>query len=156
MSDSTTFDNHQKPHLTGLHEHPPWYRPPVDVNKGPKRVLDSIIAGPLISNDDGREWFKRTYNYEFPSHSQDYNMPYRLNKLVQEKGIAFACCTAPRRLDSTISDILVITQILQGPFVNDGPENYEEVYQEDRKPIPGVLEEEVVAKLKEDFGEVLH
>ena len=70
------------------------------------------------------------------------------------KCLAFACCTAPRRLDATLSDILVITQILQGPFVHDGPENYEEVYQEDRKPIPGVLEEEVV--VKEEFGEVLH
>ena len=45
-----------------------------------------------------------------------------------------------------MNDILVITQILLGPFKHDGLENYEEVYEQDRKPIPGVLEEEVNTK----------
>jgi len=46
-----------------------------------------------------------------------------------------------------VCDFLVITQILQGPFIYDGPYGYEEVLEEDRRPIPGVLEEEVKAQL---------
>jgi len=72
--------------------------------------------------------------------------------LVIEKGIAFGCCAAPRRQESAVSDFLVITQIQHGPFLHDGPEAYEEVLQEDRRPIPGVRDEEVKAWLKKELG----
>jgi hypothetical protein len=77
----------------------------------------------------------------------------RLRKLLDAKEIALDCCSAPRRLESVVNDVLVITQIVQGPFVLDGPESYEEVYQEDRKPIPGVMEDEIKVQLKKEFGE---
>lgn len=103
--------------------------------------MASIIFGLLISNDEGRKWIKDAYNYELASHlRQDYTMSYRLKQLVQEKGIAFGCCMAPCRLESAVRDFLVITQILEGPFIHDGPYGYEEVLQEDRKPILSVLE----------------
>lgn len=39
--------------------------------------------------------------------------------------------------------VFVITQTERGPFIHDGPDAYEEVLQEDCRPIPGVKEEEV-------------
>jgi hypothetical protein len=149
---STTVNIYENPNPKGVLP-PPWYRAPPGVTKGPTRTRSSIIAGLLIANDEGRRWFKESYNYELPDHHrQDVNIPIRLRKLLEEKGIALGCCTAPRRLESAVSDCLVITQILQDPFVHDGPEAYEEVLQEDRKPIPGV-KEEVKGQLKKEFGE---
>jgi len=58
----------------------------------------------------------------------------------------------PRRLESGICDFIIITQIHYGPFTIDGPDRYEEVLQEDRKPIPGVKEEELTAWLKKELG----
>ncbi|KAG6820197.1 hypothetical protein H0H93_004047, partial [Arthromyces matolae] len=57
-------------------------------------------------------------------------------------------------LESDISDFLIITFVQRGPFTHDGPEAYEEVYDEDRKPIPGVKEEQIKAQLKEYFDEL--
>jgi len=130
----------------------PWYRPPPGVTKGPPRSLDSIIAGPLFSNDEGRRWFKDTHNYELAkNHSQDLNICSRLEDLVVEKGIAFGCAAAPRRFESGVCDFIIITQIHHGPFTNDGPECYEEVLQAEIKPVPGVKEETVKAWLKEEL-----
>ena len=53
---------------------------------GPPRILDSIIAGPLFSNDEGRRWFKDTYNYELAkNHSprprpQHMHLTWRFNR----------------------------------------------------------------------------
>jgi hypothetical protein len=144
---------HDNPHPKGALP-PIWYRPPPDVTKGPTRTRASIIAGVLIANDEGRRWFLERYNYELAKdHLEDINILIRLRKLLEEGGIALGCCTALRRLESDVSDFLVITQIQQGPFVHDGPQAYGEVLQEDRKPIPGVREEEVKARLKKEFGE---
>ena len=65
--------------------------------------------------------------------------------------MAFGSCSAPRRLER-VSDSLVITQIDCGPFIHDGPEGYEEVLQEDRRPVPGVMEETVKAWLEDIVG----
>ena len=81
------------------------------------------------------------------------NVFIRLEDLVKEKGITFGCFTAPRRLESNVTDTLVIMQIIEGPFFHDGPRSYEEVYEEDRKPVPGVREEEISVQLKKELGE---
>ena len=115
-------------------------------------MLDSIIFDLLIDNEDGRAWFKKACNYELPcNHKQDLNIPFRLNHIVIEKNMAFGCCPAPRRLE-LVSDCLVITQIERGPFIHDGPESYDEVLQEDRRPIPGVKEKKVKAWLEKEVG----
>ena len=131
---------------------PPWYRAPSGVMKGPKRIEDSIIFGLLIDNEDGRAWFKKTYDYELNSnHSEDLGICLQLDDLVKEKEMAFGCCPAQRRLE-LVSDVLVITQLERGPFIHDGPEGYDEVLQEDRKPIPGQKEEKVKAWLENEVG----
>jgi hypothetical protein len=81
-------------------------------------------------------------------HRQDINIPIRLEKLFLEQGIALGCSFAPRRLESHPSDFLVITQVIRGPFVHDGPEMYEEVYDVERQPIEGVKE----MHLKKNLG----
>ncbi len=112
-----------------------------------------IISGLLIDNEKGRGWFRESYEYELSSdHLEDLNIPTRLKQLVTDKGIAFGCCAAPRRLDSSVCDFLVITEIQFGPFVNDGPDAYEEVLQTDLWPIPGVKEEEAKARLEKELG----
>jgi len=147
----SNFNIHINPHPEILP--PPWYRPPPGVMKGPTRTGDSVIFGLLIDYEVAREWIKKTYKYELRSdHSEDITIPYKFNKLVLEKGIAFGCCAAPRRLESLVSDTLVITQIERGPFIHDGPDAYDEVLQEDHKPIPGVKEEEVKTWLEEELG----
>ncbi|KAF5378109.1 hypothetical protein D9615_007563 [Tricholomella constricta] len=105
-------------------------------------------------NDEGRRWFKDTYNIELADHHrQDGNVRLRLNPLLKEKNIdAYSCHTAPRRLEGVICDWLIVTQILLGPFVHNGPDYYEEVYDEKMKPVPGVKEEKVKAQLKKEFG----
>ncbi|KAG6852898.1 hypothetical protein C0991_008295, partial [Blastosporella zonata] len=144
------LDIHDRLYSGGLP--PPWYRPPPDVVKGPLRTHLSIIAGLVISNDEGRRWFKDFYDYELPRHSLDGNIPIRLQPLLCEKILdVYDCCMAPRRLESEICDFLVITFIQRGPFVHNGPEAYEEVYDEDRKPIPGAKEEEIKERLKKHF-----
>ena len=154
MSKSPTSVNiFENPHPEGALP-PPWYRPPPGVTKGPTRTRACIVAGLLITNDEGRRWFKQKYNYQLADHhGQDLNVLIRLEDLVKEKGIAFGCFTAPRRLESDVTDTLVITQIIEGPFVHDGPQSYEEVYEEDRKPVPGVREEEIKVQLKNEFSE---
>ncbi|KAG6847520.1 hypothetical protein H0H93_007603, partial [Arthromyces matolae] len=133
---------------------PPGYRPPPGVVKGPLRTRLSIIGGLLISNDEGRRWFNDTYTYKLPPrHSVDRTVNMRLEPLLFEKDLdVYGICTAPRRLESEISDFLVITFVQHGPFTHDGPEAYEEVYDENRKPIPGVKEEKIKEQLKEYFG----
>ena len=111
---------------------PPWYRAPPGVTKGPKRTQIFIIFGILIDNEDGRAWFKETYDFELPSdHRQDLSVTIQLDDLVKEKDMAFECSPATRRLDLFL-DVLVITQIERGPFTHDGPQAYDEVLQEDR------------------------
>ena len=132
---------------------PPYYRPPPGVVKGPTRRARSIIFGLLIDNEVGREWIKKAYDYELQSdHSEDLTIYMQLEKLAIEKGIAFGCCAAPRRLEALVADVLVITQIQSGPFTYDGPETYEEVLEEDRRPVPGVKEEEVKVWLEQELG----
>ena len=144
-------DIHVNPHPPGILP-PPWYRPPPGVMKGPTRSQDSIIFGLLIDNDDGRAWFKKTFHHELLSdHSQDLGIVLQLDDLVTEKDMAFGCCPAPRRLE-LVSDALVITQIERGPFIHDGPETYDEVLQEDRRPIPGLKEEKVKGWLENEVG----
>ncbi|KDR77197.1 hypothetical protein GALMADRAFT_246481 [Galerina marginata CBS 339.88] len=82
---------------------------------------------------------------------KDINIPVRLEKLFLEQGIALGCSFAPRRLVSHLSDFLVVTQVIRGPFVHDGPEMYE-VYDVDRRPIEGVKETEVKEHLKKILG----
>ena len=131
---------------------PPWYRAPPGVTKGPKRTQIFIIFGILIDNEDGRAWFKETYDFELPSdHRQDLSVTIQLDDLVKEKDMAFGCTAATRRLD-LFSDVLVITQIERGPFTHDGPQAYDEVLQEDRRPIPGQKEEKVKAWLENEVG----
>ena len=154
MSESSTafsiFDNPYPEEVLP----PPWYRPPPGVTKGPLRARTCIVAGLLITNDEGRRWFKERFNYQLADHhGQDVNVFIRLEGLVKEKGIAFGCFTAPRRLESDVTDTLVIMQIIEGPFFHDGPRSYEEVYEEDRKPVPGVREEEISVQLKKELGE---
>jgi len=142
---------HVNPHPGTLP--PPNYRPPPGVTKGRPRMQDFIISGPLIDNETGRRWFQQTYQYELSSdHCEDLNIPMRLKELVTDEGIAFGCCAAPRRLDSSVCDFLVITEIQFGPFVNNGPDYYEEVLQEDLRPIPGVKEEKANAWLLKELG----
>jgi hypothetical protein len=58
---------------------PPWYRPPPGVTKGPTRIEDSIIFGLLIDYEEGRAWFKKTYDYELRSdHSEDLGIVRQL------------------------------------------------------------------------------
>ena len=66
-----------------------------------------------------------------------------------------AAPSPPRRLESQLSDFLVITQVIRGPFVHDGPEMYEEVYDVEQQPIEGVKEMEVKEHLKKNLGEYL-
>jgi hypothetical protein len=61
------------------------------------------LLGLLISNEEGRRWFKK-YNYELPAHHRQdtvkVNVPIRLEEtLLEERGIALQCCTASRRLE---------------------------------------------------------
>ena len=131
---------------------PPWYRAPPGITKGPERTQASIIFGLLVNNEEGRAWFKKTYDYELRSdHKQDLSIPIHLGDVVKEKGMAIGCCFAPRRLE-LVSDVLVITQIERGPFTHDGPQAYDEVLQEDRRPIPGQKEEKVKAWLENEVG----
>lgn len=130
----------------------PCYRPPPGVMKGPTRMSDSIVFGFLIDNEDGRAWFNKSFKLQLPSnHQLDLNIPFRLNELVIKKDMAFGCCSASRRLE-VVSDCLIITQIIRGPFIHDGPETYDEVVQEDLRPIPGLKEEKVKAWLEEEVG----
>ena len=73
-------------------------------------------------------------------------------KIYSEKRVS-PSAVSPRGLESDITDTLVITQIIEGPFFHDGPRSYEEVYQEDRKPTPGAREEKIKARLKKELGE---
>ena len=135
-----------------VHHPPPWYRPPPGVTKGPKRSLEYIIFGLFIDNEEGRIWFNKTYDYELPiDHSEDLSVAMKLDDVVSEKGMAFGGTAAPRRLE-LVSDFLVITQIERGPFTHDGPQRYEEVLQEDHRPIPGQKEEKVKAWLENEVG----
>ncbi|KAG6843694.1 hypothetical protein H0H87_001558, partial [Tephrocybe sp. NHM501043] len=127
---------------------PPWYRPRPGVTEGPKRLATSIIGGLLIDNDEGRRWFNEKSNVELASnHSQDINVNLKLIDAMAQEGIPLNCVTAPRRLESAVSDFLIITHIQRGRFVHSGPEAYDEVYDEDKKPIPGVNEDEIKAAL---------
>ena len=116
---------HVNPHPPGTVP-PPYYRPHPSITKGPKRISRSIVFGLLIDNEDGREWFKKTFGFELnPNRTQDLGVPYKLDKLIKEKDMAFGCCSAQRRLE-LIDDYIVITQIDRGPFIHDGPETYDE------------------------------
>lgn len=85
-------------------------------------------------------------------HRQNSNIPLRLNTLVREAGIAIGCCFAPRRHESSVSDFLVITQMQRGEWINDGPDNYEEVYQEDLKCHSSAIEDEAKQRLENEMG----
>lgn len=66
---------------------------------------------------------------------------FQLDDLVIEKDMAFGC------------DYLVITQIERGPFIHDGQETiYDDVLEEDRRPIPGLKEEKIKAWLEKEVG----
>jgi hypothetical protein len=126
---------------------PSWYRPPPGVTKGPKRSQEYIIFGLFIDNEEGRVWFKKTYEYELPfDHTEDLSIAMKLDDVVKKKALRGA---APRRLE-LVSDFLVIAQIEDGPFTHDGPQRYDEVLQEDRRPIPGQKEETVKAWLENE------
>ncbi|KAF5378132.1 hypothetical protein D9615_007570 [Tricholomella constricta] len=147
------IDIFHNPHPEGVLP-PPFYRPPSSVVTGRRRTRSCIIGGLLIDNDEGRRWFKDTYNIELADHHrEDMNVRLRLIPLLKEKNIdAYSCHTAPRRLEGVVCDWLIVTHIQLGPFVHSGPDYYEEVYDEDVKPVPGVKEEKVKAQLKKEIG----
>jgi hypothetical protein len=108
--------------------------------------------GLLIDSEDGRAWIKKAYNCELRSdHSQDIIIPVQHNDLVKEKDMAFGCSPVQRRLELVLH-FLVFTQIERGPFIHDGPKTYDEVLQDDRRPIPGQKEEKVKAWLVNEVG----
>ncbi|KAF8815079.1 hypothetical protein BYT27DRAFT_7201182, partial [Phlegmacium glaucopus] len=128
----------------------PWFRPPPGVDKGTPRPRTGITAGLLVSNDERHRWFNEKFGIKLPDHHrQDVNVPLRLNRVVREAGIALGCSFASRRLDPNMNDLLVLTQILSGHWVNDGPE---EVLMEDVKPVPTANEEEVKKRLESELG----
>jgi len=131
----------------------PWYRPPPGVTNGRPRLPNCIKAGLIISNEEGRRWFEQQYGARLADHHrQDSNIPLRLNRILQEGGIAVGCSFAPRRHESGVSDFVVITQTQYGRWMNDGPENYEEVFQEEMKPHPSALEDKAKYRLENELG----
>lgn len=143
---------HENPHPPEVLP-PPWHLPPPNATRGSKRARACIIGGFLVDHDEGHRRFKAFYNYDLPDHHrQDLNIPIRLEKLVLEQGIALGCTFAPSRLESHLPDFLAITQVIRGPFIHDGPEMSEEVYDVERQPIEGVKETEVKEHLKESLG----
>ncbi|KAF8875876.1 hypothetical protein CPB84DRAFT_438957 [Gymnopilus junonius] len=131
----------------------PWYRPPPDVSKGIPRLRGTINAGLLVSNEEGRRWFKQKYGIELADHHrQDMNVPLRLSNILRDEGMALGCIFAPRRSDPFVSDFLVITQCLSGCWRNDGPDNYEEVLMEDVKPMETAHEERIKMWLEKELG----
>ncbi|KAG6827604.1 hypothetical protein H0H92_011143 [Tricholoma furcatifolium] len=133
----------------------PCYRPAPGDTKGLRRTRASIIGGLLIDNDEGRRWFKEKYDVELADHrynGRDINVNLRIRRLLEEEGIdAYHICTAPRRFES-VCGFLIITHIERGPFIREGPEAYEEVYDEVLKPVPGLKEEQVRADLLLKLG----
>ena len=110
--------------------------PSPNVTRGPKRAQARIIGGLLVDHDDGHRWLKAFYNYDLPNHHrQDFNILIHLEKLFLEQGIALGCSFALRHLESQFSDFLVITQVIRWPFVQDGPEMHEEVYDVERRSL---------------------
>jgi len=55
-------------------------------------------------------------------------------------------------LDPNASDFLVITQVHSGLWINDGPDNYEEVLMDDVKPVAIAHGEEVKRRLESELG----
>ena len=69
-----------------------------------------------------------------------------------EQGIALGSF-APRRLESHLSNFLVITQVIRSArCARDVRGVYEEVYDVERQTIEGVKETEVKKHLKKNFG----
>ncbi|KAG6855275.1 hypothetical protein H0H87_005617, partial [Tephrocybe sp. NHM501043] len=109
------------------------------ITKGPKHLATSIISGLLIDNDEGYRWFKEKFNAKLTSdHSEHINVNLQLINTMAQKDIPLNCVTAPCRLESAVSNFLTITHVQTGCFVHNVPEAYDEVYDEDKKPIPGV------------------
>jgi hypothetical protein len=149
QSNTEIYPNPELPYALPL----PWYRPPPGVTKGRPRLRNCIRAGLIISNEEGRRWFEQQYGARLDDdHSQDCNIPLRLNRILQESGIAVGCSFAPRRHEAGVSDFLVITQTQYGRWMNDGPENYEEVFQEEMKPHPSALEDKAKYRLENELG----
>jgi hypothetical protein len=112
-----------------------------------------INAGLIISNEEGRCWFERKYEIKLAEHHrQDSNIPLCLNRIIQDAGITIGCCFAPRRNESAVSDFLVITQMQRGEWMNDGPENYEEVFNKEWQQHPSTCEEEAKQWLEKELG----
>ncbi|KAJ6597821.1 hypothetical protein B0H10DRAFT_2231956 [Mycena sp. CBHHK59/15] len=129
---------------------PPWYRPPIVVVKGPRRLRTAMSAGYVIPYKDGYRWFDDSYKIKLAEdHRQDLNIPLRLSRVLTEKRIGTGDCLFAERRLSPWSDFLVVTQRLSGLWIHDGPENCEEVLEEEKKPIPGPHDEEVKEKLLE-------
>ncbi|KAG6825900.1 hypothetical protein H0H92_001931 [Tricholoma furcatifolium] len=119
------------------------------------RARVSIIAGLVIHKNEGRRWLSEKYtNVQLADYVLDANVKLRLETLLvlSEEGIdVYDICNAPRRLESNLYDILIVTQIERAPF-NDGHEPYDEVDDEGLKPVEGVKEAKVKAQLLEKFG----
>lgn len=131
---------------------PPWYRPPPGEDTGSRAVWNTIIAGLIVSNEEGRRWFSEKFGIELADHGrQDANITLRLRPIFREKQIPYQCRWVPRRLD-TRDDIMIITQCLQGQWEHIGPINYSEVTEEDRKPIEGQAEQELRKRLLDEVG----
>lgn len=62
----------------------PSNQPLTDVPKGQPRLRRSIAAGLVISNDEGRRWFKDKFGTELPeSHALDFNVPLQLEEMMK-------------------------------------------------------------------------
>ena len=94
-------------------------------------------------------------NYELQKdHKQDLSVPIQLDGLVKEKDVAFGCCSGLE----LVSDVLVMNVIRVRLITNwtwsfyDGPQSYDEVLQEDRRPILSQKEEKLKAWLENEVG----
>jgi hypothetical protein len=62
-----------------------------------------------IDNEDGRAWFKETYDYELKSNNSE---DLQLDDLVIENDMAFGCCPALRRLYQHCLHHLVVLKFI--------------------------------------------
>ncbi|KAF8161307.1 hypothetical protein B0H34DRAFT_700383 [Crassisporium funariophilum] len=129
----------------------PWYGPPTDSN-GTPCVSGTINAGLLVSNEEGRRWFKQKYGIELADHHrQDFNVPLRLGQILRDNDMALGCTLVSRRSD-TFRDFLVITQCLRDCWRNYGSFISNEVCLEDVQLMEEAHEERTKTWLERELG----
>ena len=119
------------PSLSMPHNPSPPVSPSPQTNEPTPRYRGEILGELFIPYSKGRAWLKERHGIDLPDdHSGDLTIVVYLQRDLLDHGYGNRIASV-RPGDGTVYNLMIVTQWFKGEFLNTGPEDVEEILQDD-------------------------